>query len=806
MQWHKIFLVAFLALILSACGEGLATSTEAAADGAITDTSSVILTTRLLDCPTGWNKDITQCTDTTQISIINSGVVAVSLSQDGVALRSQIITSTVSKGALQPDSALTNSSGVAFFTLISNNDKGAGRITLTTDAAEQTTSDTLNFEIGASNLEMSIENDTAGTVLAQNSTALITVNLTVDAISYHSPVEVTFTSYCAADGTANLDETVTSINGVAQSTYQPIGCVGDDLITASAQINSLSASTTVTVASSPADSIQFLSAIPSNIAIKGTGGADRQETAKVLFQVVDQNGKASALQDVQFELGRGPLGTTINPKFATTNADGEVYTVVSSGKVPGTVKVKVKLVNSDLLISSLSSELSVSTGLPDQNSFSVSIENFSPEAFEYDGVKVGVTVQLADHYNNAVPDGTTVFFHTEAGAINDQANGTVGSCLTEGNSCSVNWISGGERPTGNKLNNQGLLYGCADSKFYDFAPCITAYGMGHPYGGRVTITAYTTGEESFVDRNSDGEFTPGESFTDDNCDGTYTFNEPFFDSDNNDVYTPAESFNDTDENGVYTVEEEYIDTDFNGTYTYAETFTDIDGNGQYTGRDTFDDKNDDNKYTGDTFTDLPEVFYDNNEDGLFKANKRCDVRQYLEDDPTVVGADKEESIDLNQDGYSFGNKLFNGMLCSENNAASGYCERDLVNVSDNISLIMASGNQYIRIQNNGIDANHADLTTATDLSSVSLQVYVADINNNRPPTGSTISIATNNGELSGKTEWEVADNNSYGPFFFTFVLTREATANKKTDGITEIIVTSPKGLTSRYTITVSDDG
>jgi hypothetical protein len=290
MQWHKIFLVAFLALILSACGEGLTTSTEAAADGAITDTSSVILTTRLLDCPTGWNKDVTQCTDTTQISIINSGVVAVSLSQDGVALRSQIITSTVSKGALQPDSALTNSSGVAFFTLISNNDKGAGRITLTTDAAEQTTSDTLNFEIGASNLEMSIENDTAGTVLAQNSTALITVNLTVDAVSYHSPVEVTFSSSCADDDATNLDESIMTTNGVAEAKYQPAStCVGENLITASIEIDNLFATTAVTLDSSPAQSINYLGASPEWIALQGTGGAGREETSILTFQVVNKD-------------------------------------------------------------------------------------------------------------------------------------------------------------------------------------------------------------------------------------------------------------------------------------------------------------------------------------------------------------------------------------------------------------------------------------------------------------------------------------------------------------------------------------
>ena len=1099
MQLHQTILVALLAMLLTACGgslDGGETDPEVPVDPdtPVVDptepdpTIPVLISTRLLDCPDDWGQDIGRCSETIEISAVKPGIIAVSVTQNSVALVGEIVEATISKGSLTPDSALTNSSGIAIFTLTANNDEGAGRVTVITDAAEQDNNDTLNFEIGDSNASITIVNDTAGTSLAQNSTALITVTLATDDGPYASPVTVTFSSTCSDAGTAELDASITSVNGIAQATYQPIGCVGDDVITANADLNSLSASTTVTVATSPADSIRFLSAEPTNIAIKGTGGAGRQETSKVLFKVVDQNGLASALQDVEFELTQGPSGTTIDPVAATTNANGEVYTVVSAGEVAGTVKVKVKLTDPTLSISSVSSELSVSTGLPDQKSFSVSLENFSPEVLEHDGVEIGVAVQLADHYNNAVPDGTTVFFQAEAGAINDIATGTVGSCTTSKSGCGVNWVSGGQEPQGNKLNNQGLTYGCAQSDIYGFAPCINRGGMGQPYGGRVTITAYTLGEENFVDRDADGSFTPAESFKDDNCDGTYSFAENFVDSDGDGVYTAAESFTDSDGNGAYTVKESYTDSDGNGAYTpgesyidangddvynkaeqfidsntndvfdgvaeayvdlngddeytdaeefvdsngdgifnakaedyvdsdnngkytaeesytdsdgngqytspesftdiadivtgekdgkftpaepftdnnsngsydagepytdtnnsnsydveepyvdansdgqyspgeayqdsnndghftlaeaytdsdgsnsytyaeqftdsnnngaydlaeaftdsdangeytpaesftdsdgngvytvaetytdtngdgeytsaaepfvdlngdgvytataeaytdansdgqysYGETFTDLDGDGLYTVADSFTDANGDNKFTGDTFSDKDELFFDYNEDGEFKANRSCGaVRQDLEDDLSVVGAAEEESHDIDENGvYSFANKQFNGMLCSQQNADLGLCERELIHVSDDITLIMASSFQYMRIQNRGRDTNHVDLTTATGEAGATLVVYIADIYNNRPPAESVITVETSNGVISSDAEIIVPSSNNFGPYSIKVNLEREKEPNKSAYGTAVISITTPNGTIKSYKIGVSDDG
>ncbi|MFW8341613.1 hypothetical protein ACOICY_29205, partial [Klebsiella pneumoniae] len=69
------------------------------------------------------------------------------------------------------------------------------------------------------------------------------------------------------------------------------------------------------------------------------------------------------------------------------------------------------------LISSQSSVLVISTGKPDQDSFSLSAETLNAEGWDVDGTAVKVTARLADAFNNPVPDGTAVYFTTEGGAI-----------------------------------------------------------------------------------------------------------------------------------------------------------------------------------------------------------------------------------------------------------------------------------------------------------------------------------------------------------------------------------------------------
>ena len=165
------------------------------------------------------------------------------------------------------------------------------------------------------------------------------------------------------------------------------------------------------------------------------------------------------------------------------------------------------------MITVVSDELLVSTGLPDQNSISFSAETLNPEGWHYNNVEVPIIFQAADHFNNFVPDGTIVYFTTEGGSIDD--SGTIIDGV-----CEVKWRSGNPRPD----------------------------------DGGVTILAFCIGEESFVDYNGNGFFDEedlfdsatdmGEVFRDDNDSGDYDYGEPFWDFDNNGEFTGSG-------NGIY---------------------------------------------------------------------------------------------------------------------------------------------------------------------------------------------------------------------------------------------------------------
>jgi len=691
----------------------------------VVEDEEVSLSALLYNCPSDWSKNdgTSDCTVSSNFSAVEEGVVGVTLTQGGevVTDNQQIINASTTLGEFDTTTALTDTDGVAYFTLAASDAAGAGRITLTTDAFDEDTSTTLNFEIVEADFAMTIENTLNDQLLAQSSTTLITVNLTLDGEVYTTPVDVSFSSVCAIAGTSSLDELVTTTNGVAQATYQAEGCVGEDTITASIDINDLSMSTTINIASAEADSIRFISATPTDIAIEGTGGSGRQETSTVLFEVVDINGVASSLQAVKFSLEIAPVGTTLDSETGTTDDNGEVSVVVKAGKIAGAVRVKIEIDSDDSVISSISDQLSISTGLPDQDSFSFSLEDHSPESLNINGVTVAASVLLADRFNNAVPDGTTIFFDTEGGAIRDTETGTTGSCTTTGSGCSVEWVSQNPRPEGNVLTDFNADGQCG---YFEFAPtglnstgpCINTdqdlskSGMGLPHGGRITITAYTEGEENFIDNDGDGWFNLG----------------------------------------------------------LGDAFV--------------------------TSTDVGEVFFDYNEDKEYTINE-------------------EEYRDIDGSGdYSAKNGVYNGLLCSDESSDEDAtdeevkCTTELVHVRDQQILIMASSDQYIRVQDSsGVDIGEIDISDAS-IESYKVTAYFADIYNNRPPTGTTINVSTENGELSGQTSWTLGSSSSIGPYQIEFTIIQEETANDKTFGILSIELETPEGGSLTFQMNVRDAG
>ena len=114
---------------------------------------------------------------------------------------------------------------------------------------------------------------------------------------------------------------------------------------------------------------------------------------------------------------------------------------MQAGDVATVVRVLASVDDGNgIQVSSVSDLITVTTGLPDQNSISLSIGDCGGEGsfvvdggMNTDGLCRTLTVAMADKFNNPVVDGTSAE-SPEYGAI-------VGSCTTLAGTCSVEWRS-----------------------------------------------------------------------------------------------------------------------------------------------------------------------------------------------------------------------------------------------------------------------------------------------------------------------------------------------------------------------------
>ncbi len=446
----------------------------------------------------------------------------------GAPLTSRIATVLSDLGTLNPATGkvLTDATtGIASIGLLAGSDVGAGMVTVTVGGTQSS----INFQIATASLAMGNGfgapgfNDgilLAGTdPLSAGGTTTITTTIVDTGNSnalYQPPVSITFTSLCVEAGTATIDSPVNAIGGTATSIYRADGCEGQDVISATADAggSGLSASVTITVQLADAGSIEFISPVNGTvIALKGTGGIGLAETTSVVFRVLDDVGQPKPNQAVSFELDGGNTsatgvgGSSINSILETSNSDGEIQVVLSSGTVPTSLRVKAFFTGTSGLVSTYSDQITVGTGLPDDNSFQIVAETINNEVFSFSGETVSLTVFAADRFNNPAPDGTAISLIAEEGGFVDD------SCTTTNGLCSVIWTSAGDRPS----------------------------------DGLTTIVAYALGEENFVDTDADG------LFDDDGITPESIVNLP-------------EVFLDTDRDGIRDTGEEYIDRNNSGVY------------------------------------------------------------------------------------------------------------------------------------------------------------------------------------------------------------------------------------------------
>ena len=230
---------------------------------------------------------------------------------------------------------------------------------------------------------------------------------------------------------------------------------------------------------------------------------------------------------VDFSLNTTIGGITLSPTSVTSDVAGFAQTVVSAGSVATSVRVTATVNPSSPVIATQSDQLTITTGIPDNDSVSVSMACVNLEAWGFDGRATDVTVRLSDRYNNPVPDGTAVTLSTEGGQVG-------GSCQTDttplgAGVCTVTWVSQAPRPP----------------------------------DGRVSIIATAIGEESFVDLDSDGQFNGD--------DMAIGIGDPYRDDNENGIYDLGELFSDFNANGVWDDETQPDYVGFNGLLCDAAT-------------------------------------------------------------------------------------------------------------------------------------------------------------------------------------------------------------------------------------------
>ena len=503
-------------------------------------------------------------------------------------------------------------------------------------------------------------------------------------------IPINLSSPCAAADPplATLSTAIETSQGLASASYTADGCQGQDILTADLKpISSAQATAHITLTNERIPTIEFSSLSVEQISLRGTGDAGRPESAQVTFTLTSSDGDPVFDFLVEFALTSTAGGLTLSSDQARTDSQGTASTTVQAGSYTARTQVRASISVGENRYSVLSDELLVTSGLPDQDSFSLSADRLNVAGAEIDGLNIELTARLADHFNNPVPDGTLVRFATEYGAVE-------ALCQTLNGVCQVEWTSQEPRSSLGFADLIPTIDTVRCSTYQDFGPCPEVL---HKFqGGRSTVLASTRGEESFVDANGNGRFDAGERFS-----------------------------------------------------------------------------------------DLPEAFIDHNEDGRY--NPATDFCASLPSPGCASGAE-ESFIDNDHDGeYSQGNDLYNGSLCPRELDGLD-CSRELVSLSKSIVLVSSSANQRLAV----VDEQRRRLAQDAAFTPGKYTLYIADLFNNPPATGTTVTIESANCSMSPGTPFTRTNTSVPGAWALAVEM-NESTNQQTNEGDVIITITMVDG-------------
>lgn len=401
----------------------------------------------------------------------------------GQPVPGQVVTFNVVRGLGKTNvgTALTDSTGkaVALLSPATSASAGADEVSAAVRYAGTDLSASQGFQVQATNA--TLESFTGPASLSAYGQDTLTITLTGAAVN--SPVKLSVSSSCAAAGKATVSPTsISATSNTVTLQYRDNGCGAvqpSDLLQVVIDGTSLARQLTLPIAAPAASSLAFISSVPEQIFLKGSGFT---ESSVVTFEVRDAAGNTLPNKSVDLKLLTGAGGVTMQGGLgvgssytAQSNSVGRVSVQVNSGTQPTPVRIQATLTGTT--ISTVSSNLAVSIGLPSQLNFSMSQKTRNIEGYNIDGTTNTYTIIAADRSGNPVPAGTVINFVTEGGQIESTKQIQAVNGISQ---ATVNFVSAEPRP--------------AD--------------------GRVTVVAYALGEESFIDKNGNNIYDAGEDFQD----------------------------------------------------------------------------------------------------------------------------------------------------------------------------------------------------------------------------------------------------------------------------------------------------
>jgi len=339
---------------------------------------------------------------------------------------------------------------------------------------------------------------------AGGSTTLRINFVDLDNAAYGNVVSVSFTSDCYANGIANFSSTAIDTNsgGFGTTTYTANGCSGTDEIVATATVDGevLTATVDLTIEADEVLGLSYEGATSTTLNLAGTGGT---ETTQLTFRLIGAQGASIVGENVSFSIQGDEGDATLAPGTETdvSDSNGTVTTVLQSGTVA--TNIRVTATHDNTLISATSDSIAISSGLPIQNSYSMTQSSYNPaNTFATDGIEVSVNILAADQFGNRVAEGTSVSFYAECGVIQP-------SCvIDETSGCSVTWVS-------NTANQDDGAFRCSILSFTEGVETFTDNNGNFVYEDSDTFNVATSDlPEPFLDENENGSFDIGERFVD----------------------------------------------------------------------------------------------------------------------------------------------------------------------------------------------------------------------------------------------------------------------------------------------------